>query len=45
MMASFKQKSTAFDYLEMSDDISGKYRGKCKNCTTTEATSGMTTSN
>ena len=45
MMASFKQKSAVFDYFEMPDNTSGKYRAKCKHCTTTVATSGMRTSN
>ena len=30
MMASFKQKSAVFDYFEMPDHTSGKYRAKCK---------------
>ena len=41
MMASLKQKSAVFDYFEMPDDTSGKYRAKCKHCTTTVATSEM----
>ena len=44
MMAGFKQKSAVFEYFEMPDHTSGKYRAKCKHCTTT-VTSGMTTSN
>ena len=43
MMVSFKQNSAVFDYFEMPDDTSGKYRAKCKHCTTTLATSGMKT--
>ena len=35
MMASFKPKSVVFDYFEMPDDTSGKYRAKCKQCTAT----------
>ena len=45
MMANFKQNSAVFDYFEMPDHTSGKYRAKCKHCTTTVATSGITTSN
>ena len=45
MMASFKPKSVVFDYFEMPDDTSGKYRAKCKQCTATVAAIGMTTSN
>ena len=45
MMASFKQKSAVFDYFKMPDYTSGKYRAKCKHCTTTVTTCGMTTSN
>ena len=44
-MASFKPKSVVFDYFEMPDDTSGKYRAKCKQCTATVAAIGMTTSN
>ena len=39
MMVTFKQKFAVFDYFEMPDDTSGKYRTKCKHCTTTVATS------
>ena len=45
MMASFKPKSVVFDYFEMPDDTSGKYRAKYKQCTATVAAIGMTTSN
>ena len=31
--------------LKMPDDTSGKYRAKCKHCTTNVTTCGMTTSN